>query len=265
MLHRISSRLSKAAGLAVLGLLLAACSTVPISDRRQWILIPVEQDTPLGLTAYEEILAGERVISSGQDVVMVNRVMDRLVAAVQGRGHDPGFEWEVQILDAPGTVNAFCLPGGKMAVYTGILAVAETEAGLAVVMGHEIAHAVARHGAERVSQQMGIQGLLGLIGAVSTDWGAVAQSGVPLLELAAFKPWGRNQELEADHLGLIYMADAGYDPEQSIEFWSRMAALSGGQEPPEFLSTHPSNQSRIDQLNEKMAEARDAYLASRGS
>jgi predicted Zn-dependent protease len=230
-----------------------ACVTNPITGKRGLVLFGVEQDTPLGAAAFQEVLSTEKIITSGPDAALVKRVMDRLVVAA--KDVDPGFAWEVVLIDNPEVPNAFCLPGGKMAVYTGILPITANEAGLAVVMGHEIGHAIARHGAQRVSQQMVTQGLAQSISAVKPDWGAYVQGGLIGTELLVSLPFGRSQELDADHTGLILMARAGYDPREATRFWQRMAEMAGGGGGPEFLSTHPSHPTRIAQMEALMPEA----------
>lgn len=243
-------RWRRAAGVLAL---LVACATNPITGKSGMVLLPIEQDTPLGAAAFQEVLATEKVITSGPDAALVKRVMDRLVVAA--KDVDPGFEWEVVLIDNPGTANAFCLPGGKMAVYTGILPITQNEAGLAVVMGHEIGHALARHGAQRVSQAMITQGAAEALSAAKPDWGGYIQTGLVGINLLVSMPFGRSQELDADHTGLILMARAGYDPREATRFWGRMAAMTGGDGGPEFLSTHPSHQTRIQQMEALMPQA----------
>ncbi|MEZ6021248.1 MAG: M48 family metallopeptidase [Planctomycetota bacterium] len=239
------------------GLLLISPSCQALSN---FNLFPPAQDVEMGLQAYDEVLANERVINSGAQVTMVREIMDRLVQAARVEKPDlvDLFQWEVKLLDNDGTVNAFCLPGGKMAVYTGILPVAETDAGLAVVMGHEIAHALERHGTEAVTRQMGISVVLQILSGGDPDQMSVLASN--LLSLR----FGRGAELEADASGLRYMARAGYDPREASAFWRRMAALGGGA-PPEWLSTHPSNENRISQIEDLLPEALDLYEQAIGA
>lgn len=239
--------------------LLAACVTVPITGRAAFIPFPVADDTPLGAEAYDQILAGEQVITSGAAVQQVNRVMDRLVEAAGRMELDPGFEWEVRVLDAPDVPNAWALPGGKMAVYTGILPITQDDTGLAVVMGHELAHAIARHGAERMGQQMLQQGILEIGTAVRPDWAEYAELGLIGFDLLWSRPWGRGQETEADHIGLFLMAEAGYDPREAIDFWQRMSDLAGGGGGSEWLSTHPSHGTRIADIEALLPEVLPIY------
>ena len=187
---------------------------------------------------------------------MCERVMERLVDAA--RSFSPeivnSFNWQVTVIEADETVNAFALPGGKMAVYTGILPVARGEAGLAVVMGHEIAHVIERHGTEAMTRQIGAATLIQITFTGTTA--EMAELGYGLISLK----FGRGAELQADQLGLLYMAKAGYDPRVAVEFWTRMSELGGGA-PPEWLSTHPAHETRISQLEELLPEAVSIYEA----
>lgn len=216
-----------------------------------------EQDVELGNQAYDEILANNRIITSGADYEMVQRLTTRLVESAHYYHPELAdlFEWEVRLIDDPETVNAFCLPGGKMAVYTGILPVAQGETGLAVVMGHEISHATDRHGTEALTRQLGVDLLIRA--ALGEDQQAVASAVAGLGHLTM----GRHAELEADHDGLLLMARAGYDPREAINFWERMSAL-GGSSPPEWLSTHPSHETRILELSDMMPDALLVYQES---
>ena len=196
-------------------------------------------------------MQGQKLVTSGPQLEMVKRCVSRIVAVCD----EPDFPWEVNLIDAPEVVNATAWPGGKVAVYTGILPVCETETGLAVVIGHEIAHAVARHGTERVSRQSGVDVL---ISEFAGDYAGLAQE---LSGLVVGLPWSRSFETEADEIGLIYMARAGYDPQESVRFWKRMDELSSGA-PPEFLSTHPAHATRVSNLKEWMPRARKEYKAA---
>lgn len=213
----------------------------------------------MGIQAYDEAIGGERVITSGPQAELVTEIMERLVAAARVESPElvDMFPWEVRLLDNDQVVNAFCLPGGKMAVYTGILPVAQSETGLAVVMGHEIAHALERHGTEAVSRQMGAGVILQIL--TGGEPGQMAQLAASLTNLS----FGRRAELEADRSGLRYMARAGYNPQEAVAFWQRMAA-GAGPSPPEWLSTHPSNSNRIEQIEELLPEAMELYRQSGG-
>jgi predicted Zn-dependent protease len=246
----------RAVALALSASALCACVTTPVTGRQAFNLLPIDQDMALGAQAYADMLAQAPVVDSHPQAKQVRQVVDRLVQIAQA-DVPVSFDWEVRIIDEPQTVNAWCLPGGKMAVYTGILPVTQTAAGLAVVMGHEIGHAVARHGSERMTQQLGLQAVLAYAAGDYADLaGQIAALGVIL-------PWGRMQELEADEIGLVYMARAGYDPREAVEFWKRMDAL-GGQSPPEWLSTHPSHERRIEELQAQMPRALAEYEAAKG-
>ena len=240
--------------------------TNPETGRSERVALSAEQEEALGLQAYQEVLSTSDVVESGPEAEMVRRVASRIAAATGKSASD--FNWSASLVSSP-QVNAFCLPRGKIVVYTGILPVAQSEAGLATVMGHEVAHAVARHGAQRVFQNSITQ--TALIGAAVSlsdmDYqkrqtimgllGAGAQYGVLL-------PFGRAHESEADEMGLLYMARAGYDPRESIAFWERMSQV-GGAQPPEFLSTHPSHGTRVEDLKSFLPRAMEEYEKAVGT
>lgn len=265
-LTTITTRFAALALVAACALVPVGCHTVPYTNRSQLNVLSTGTEAQMGLQAYQEVLGTEKIISNGAQAEMVRRVASRIAAAAdrdaKERGEPLGFEWQVVLIDSP-QVNAWCMPGGKMGVYTGILPITKTEAGLAVVMGHEVSHALARHGGERVTQQVGAQIILQSVDiglsqsdpathdAIMAGLGAGAQVGVLL-------PFSRSHESEADHIGIILMAKAGYDPHEAPKLWERMAAL-GGEKPPEFLSTHPSDQTRIQQLNAWLPEAQKFY------
>jgi predicted Zn-dependent protease len=239
--HRSSILLLLALTLVPLG-----CETVPYTGRRQIQFVSPDEETKMGVQSYQEITGKAPLSTDGQANALVQRVGSRIAAVT-----DLKEQWE------------FALPGGKVAVYTGILPITHDEAGLAAVLGHEIGHVLARHGGERLSQQMGVQTatqlLAGLASSnpatvqlVSAALGAGAQVGVLL-------PWGRQQESEADHIGLILMAKAGYDPHASLELWKRMAEAAKGQRPSQWLSTHPSEETRIEQIQAWLPEALTYY------
>jgi predicted Zn-dependent protease len=239
--------------------LTASCASLPDINA-----FSPQDDVKLGEQAYKEVLADQKILTGGPQVAMVQRVTDRLVAAVKESQPELGnlFPWEVRVIDDPETANAFCLPGGKIAVYTGILPVAKTDAGLAVVLGHEIAHATERHGTKAMTRQVGFEILIeyALNGPVAKD---LAGIGSQLAQLQFSRP----AELEADHDGLFFLARAGYDPREAVAFWKRMQAKSGGADPSGielFLSTHPSDEARIAQLEELMPQALEEYQAGAG-
>src|SRR6266508_5296488 len=247
--------------LALVAAVLGGCETVPITGRSQLQLISGAQEVQMGTEAYKDILGKAKVSNDPAQNALVARVGTRIAAAT-GRSDLP---WEFKVIDDPETVNAFALPGGKVAVYTGILPITRDEAGLAVVLGHEIGHVVARHGGERVSQQLLVNvGLEATMAALSGGNPSTVQQVGALLGAGAavglLLPWSRAQESEADHLGLILMAKAGYDPHAARDLWVRMAAASKGSgKPPEFLSTHPSEPTRIQQIEGWMPEAMQYY------
>jgi len=244
----------------LLVLSVVACETVPITGRSQLVLIPEGTEVKMGLDSYQQILSKAKVSSDPRVVEQVTRV-GRRIAEATGRAD---YQWEFKVIE-DAQVNAFCLPGGKVAVYTGMLPVARDDAGLAAVLGHEVAHAIARHGGERMSQQLAVQGATlattqtlmagrdpATVQLVSAALGAGATVGLLL-------PWGRAQESEADHLGLIYMAKAGYHPRAARDLWVRMGEASRGREPYEFLSTHPLPATRITQIEGWIPEALQHY------
>ena len=243
-------------------LVIAACQTVPITGRHQLMLLPEDQEVQMGLSAYKDVLSKGKVSKDAVRNDQLTRVGHRIAQAT-GR---TDYQWEFRVLEDK-QVNAFCLPGGKVAVYTGILPITRDEAGLAAVVGHEVSHAIARHSGERLSQQLGVQVGLTAIGVgVQAYNPQLAQAGVPLLSglatLGILLPYSRAQESEADHLGLIYMAKAGYDPSAARDLWVRMSESSKGQKPPQFLSTHPADETRIRQIEGWLPEARQHYRPS---
>ena len=235
-----------------------ACQTVPLTNRPQLLLIPEGTEIQLGLSSYQEILQKARVSHDPALNEQVTRVGTRIAEAT-GR---TDYQWEFRVLEDK-QANAFCLPGGKVAVYTGILPITRDDAGLAAVLGHEVSHAIARHGGERLSQQLAVQGgLLAVQGALARRDGPTVQLVAAALGAGAtvgvLLPWSRLQESEADHLGLIFMAKAGYHPSAARDLWVRMASL-GGPRQPEFLSTHPAPQTRIAQIEAWIPEALQYY------
>lgn len=256
--------------LLLLPLLLAACLTVPGTERSQFIVVPQVVELSLGAQAYQQALTEAKPVAKGPQAEMVKRVGQRIGEAALRMFPERSelFSWEISLLDDPQTANAWALPGGKMAVYTGLLPITQDEAGLAVVVGHEVAHAVARHGAERMSHDLVFQaGLmaadtqLGDLPAGERD--EILQALVGIGTLGAVLPFSRAHESEADHLGLLLSADAGYDPQAAIGLWERMAAGKTGPAPLEFMSTHPSETTRIARLKEVMPEALELYEAAK--
>ena len=240
-------------------LLLAACQNVPITGRSQLQMISEGAEASLGLSAFQEVLQKEKVSHDPKLNELVTRVGSRIAAAT-GRSD---YKWEFRVIDNDKLANAFCLPGGKVAVYTGIIPLAQGEAGLAAVIGHEVAHAIARHGGERMSQQLLLEGAA-LAATVSARDESTGQLYATLLGVGAtfgiLLPYSRLHESEADRMGLIYMAKAGYDPRAARDFWARMAASDKKQgKPPEWLSTHPADDKRIRQIEQWLPEALSHY------
>ena len=241
--------------------------TNPETGRVQRVSMSTDQEETLGLQAFQEVLASSDVVESGPAAETVRRVSSRIAA--QTGSAASSFNWQVSVVKSD-QINAFCLPGGKIVVYTGILPVAETEAGLATVIGHEVAHAVARHGAQRVFHNSLVQtALIGASFSLSDMDMRQRQTIMGLLGAGAtygvMLPFGRDHEVEADQMGLLYMARAGYDPREAIPFWERMGQAAGNGQPPEFMSTHPSHGTRIQNLQAYMSRAIEEYEKSRGS
>src|SRR5438093_6604695 len=244
------------AGLATLAIV-AGVARAPYTHRSQLILVSAEEETQLGAQAYQQVLAKSRLDSRPAVVAPVEAVGRRLAAAAD----QPRYQWRFAVIDDPKQQNAFALPGGKVAVYTGILPVAVDTNGLAVVLGHEIAHAIARHGAERMSPTMAAQAGQSVLGALFGG-GPGTETTLPAYglgaELGVLLPYSRAQESEADHIGLLLMARAGYDPHGALAFWQRMERAARSN-PPEFLSTHPSHGTREQQIQAWLPEALRYY------
>ena len=256
--------------LLLAGLALAGCATVPITGRSQLQLVSQAELTAMGAESYHEFIAESSISQDAEKTAMVRRVGQRVANSAETflRSHGLGedlryYDWEFNLIDDDETANAFCVSGGKIAVYTGIFPIAENDQGLAVVMAHEVAHALANHGGERMSQLLVAQlGGMALSKAVEKEpektqelWLAAYGIGA---QFGFLMPYSRQHESEADRIGLILMAQAGYPPEAAIPFWQRMAA-AGGASPPEFLSTHPSPETRIEQIREYLPEALSYY------
>ena len=237
----------------------------PETGRKSHVGMSAQQEAALGFQTYRQVLSQSQTIDSGPQFEMVKNVAGRLARATGASGQS--YDWQVSLI-RDDQVNAFCLPGGKIVVYTGIFPVAQNDAALATVMGHEMAHATSRHGAQRVLQQNLTQTAMTGIAVSLSDMdynkqrtvmgalGAGAQFGILM-------PFSRKHESEADEIGLMYMARAGYDPQESIRFWQRMEKTGGGA-PPEFLSTHPSHGTRIQALEALMPKAMAEYQRAGG-
>jgi predicted Zn-dependent protease len=257
-------------GVLTLAVLFQSCSSVPLTGRKQLNLLPESEMISMGLTNYSDFLKENPLSTDKINSALVNKVGSDISQAVMKYFTDNGlqsrlngYQWEFNLVKNDSTPNAWCMPGGKVVVYTGILPYTADKDGLAVVVSHEIAHAVARHGNERMSQQLLIQmGGIALNEAIkqkpeetkgifNTAYGIGSQVGIVL-------PYSRDHELEADKLGLIFMAMAGYNPETAIGFWERMASM-GGNKPPEFMSTHPSDATRINKIKAALPEIMPYY------
>ncbi len=258
-----------------LSLLLVACATNPFTHKKTLALVPNSQLFPTAFAQYNQFLNQNKVVKGTKDAQMITRVGQRIAVAAERylnannkQGYLKDYKWEYHLVDDK-TVNAWCMPGGKIVFYTGILPIAQSETGVAAIMGHEVAHALANHGQQRMSA-----GMIQQIGAVAGNiaikdaqkrnmfnqaYGIGSQVGVML-------PFSRSHETEADKIGLLLMAIAGYNPDEGAQLWKRMKANSGGQAPPEMLSTHPSNDTRIANLTkwapEMKAEARKYGVTS---
>ncbi len=241
----------------------ASCASAPYTGRSQVMLVSEGQEASLGEEAYRHVLRDSVVTHHSEAERIVRRVGER-IARVAER---PNYKWEFTVINDPEMVNAFAVPGGKVAVYTGIFSAARDEAGLAVILGHEVAHALARHPAERMSQGLVLQVIGAGLGVALGGNPAVANQVLQVYGIGAgvgvLLPFGRSQETEADRIGLILMAKAGYDPRVALEVWERMEKKESGKgAPPEFLSTHPGYETRVQQLRAFMPEALSYYQAS---
>ena len=252
-------------------LFITACTTNKITGRSQLSLVPEATLQQEAVSQYQTFLSQNKVVSASanRDAEMVKRVGSRIANAItkyytqQGLADQlSGYKWEFNLVESP-EVNAWCMPGGKVVVYTGLLKVTQNEAGLAIVLGHEISHAVLQHGRERMSQALLAQGI-GIGGDLFTSGNAQVNNifnaiYAPTAQVGVLLPNSRNQELEADHYGLIFAAMAGYNPQEAIGLWERMAALNSGNQTPEILSDHPVDSKRIRKLKAEMPEALRYY------
>lgn len=247
-----------------------SCSVVPLTGRKQLNLVSDAEVNQSAAQSYSQLLSDPKttVINTGADPRRIKTIGSKLSTAVEGYltangyGADYKFQWEFNLIKSD-EVNAWCMPGGKVAVYSGILPIAQTDAGLATVMAHEIGHAIARHSAERISQQMAVQNVGSAVSAATNNKPQTTQLVISQLygvggQLMLLK-YSRDQESEADHLGLIFMAMAGYDPNNALAFWKRMEAQNKGGSPPEFLSTHPADATRITDIQNRLPEALKYY------
>jgi predicted Zn-dependent protease len=268
MIHNVNRRkFIELLSYSCCGLILPSCSTVPITKRRQLSIYPEGSINNSASKAYENFKTKNKLITSGKKIDTIKEIGNRIEYAVtnfflKDTGKDPtsNFQWDYILVDNDKVKNAWCMPGGKIAVYTGILKITENDNALAAVMGHEIAHAVAKHAVERASQALTVNigtqvADIFLGGAINRTRNTVGQaSGMDIFQLGIFNPFGRKQETEADYLGLIFSSLAGYDIREASKLWERMAKSNKGKEPPQFMSTHPSSSNRIVNLNKWVTE-----------
>ncbi len=236
------------------------CASAPYTGRSQLILISEDQERSLGFSAYQSLVKKEKVVRGTAASEMLERVGSRIAAAADR----PDYDWEFVLIENDQVANAFALPGGKVFVYTGILEYTKNEAGLATVVGHEIAHVLARHGAERMSigllSQIGETALVAAVNSQSPTAVRAFQSAYGIAaNIGVILPYSRQQEYEADRIGLILMAKAGYDPHAALDFWERMSRSAQGPKPPPFLSTHPTDEARIKKIQGLLPEALSYY------
>lgn len=242
---------------------LISCATTPVSDKKAFLLTSESEENQQGEEAYREILKNEKEITGTRDSKMVEAVGKRIAAVA----NKPEFQWEFKTIQSDNP-NAFCLPGGKVAVYSGIFKYAKNEAGLATVMGHEIGHALARHGGQRMSQAMATNAAMATLGIIGLSKMDPDKKNLILAALGAgatlgiILPFSRANETEADEIGLTLMARAGYDPREAANFWDRFSEAAGGKAPPEFLSTHPNSSKRKENMQRLQAKAMIDYQAS---
>ena len=259
-------------GCSCCSLMLPSCSTVPITERRQLSIIPESRINRQAAAAYESFRSKSKLITTGLQLKQIREIGKKMELAVSAffkkeNKKDPtkNFTWDYVLVDNEKVVNAWCMPGGKIAVYTGLLKVTKNVHALSIVMGHEIAHAVARHSLERMSHAMTINlsttvADIFLGGAINRTRNTVGQNtGLDIFQLGVMNPFGRKQETEADYLGLIFASLSGYDIRESVKLWQRMAAQKKGKETPVFLSTHPSSKKRIENLNNWVSEVMIKY------
>lgn len=262
--------LSRSLILLLAGFIVYACATVPITGRKQLSMVSNDEIIPLATAQYQEVLKEAKLSTNAEYNAMVKRAGVRIQKAVEQYMADKGlssqldgFKWEFNVIDDPKMVNAWCMPGGKVAFYTGIMPICKDEAGVAVVMGHEVAHALANHGRERMSQGLLANGLLGTIGGAMGQNPTLTQQvfmqAIGMGTQVGMLTFSRQHESEADEIGLIFMAIAGYDPHEAPKFWTRMSAAGDGQQPPEWLSTHPSHDTRIRDLEKDIPKAMKYY------
>lgn len=262
--------LKKAIILTLITTVIYACATVPLTGRRQLSLVSNSEIIPIVNAQYDSVIRQGPLSKNAQQTAMVKnvglkiqRAVEKFMAEKKLSDQLAGFEWEFNLIDDPKTVNAWCMPGGKVAFYTGIMPICQDEAGVAVVMGHEVAHAIANHGRERMSQglaqQLGLSTISVAMGQNPSMTNQIILQAVGIGSQIGMLKFSRQHESEADEIGLMFMAIAGYDPREAPKFWERMAAGSKGGGTPEWLSTHPSDETRISDLNKNMPKAMRYY------
>ena len=259
-------------GCGCYSLVLPSCTTVPITDRKQLSIIPESRINRQAADAYEKFRSKSKIINSGSQLNNIRKIGKKIEYSVSSffdnqNKEDPtkNFGWDYILVDNDKVVNAWCMPGGKIAVYTGLLKITKNNDALSIVMGHEIAHAVARHSVERMSHAMTINlsttvADIFLGGAINRTRNQIGQNtGMDIFKLGIMNPFGRKQETEADYLGLIFSSLSGYDIRESVKLWQRMSEKNKGKEPPVFLSTHPSSKKRIENLENWISEVITKY------
>lgn len=255
--------------------IISQCATVPVTGRRQLSLVSNSEIIPMSFDQYSQVLNESKLSTDQEQTALIKRVGNRIQKAVEqymaaqnASGQLEGFAWDFNLIEDDKTVNAWCMPGGKVAFYTGIMPICADEQGVAVVMGHEVAHAIANHGRERMSQALIANGFLGglsvAMGQNPTGTQQVLMQSIGAGTQLGMLSFSRKHESEADKLGLIFMSIAGYDPRSAPKFWERMAANSGGQQPEEWMSTHPSHETRISDLNAQIPSALKYYEKNKG-
>lgn len=253
-----------------IGIVVVACATVAVTGRKQLSLVSNAELIPMADAQYKDVIKKGPLSTNQEQTAMIKsvgvkiqRAVEQYMASKGASAELQGFVWEFNLIDDPKTVNAWCMPGGKVAFYTAILPICKDETGVAVVMGHEVAHAIANHGRERMSQglvqEFGLSTIGAAMGQNPSATSQIFQQAFGIGANIGMLKFSRSHESEADHIGLIFMAMAGYDPNQAPLFWERMSQLSGGQAPPEFLSTHPSHETRVNDLKGWIPEAMQYY------
>jgi predicted Zn-dependent protease len=273
MIHKINRRkFIELFGCGCCSLVLPSCATVPITERKQLSIYPEATINRQASQAYEKFRSKTKLINKGKDLDKIKEIGKKIEYSIskffiERDGKDPtsNFEWDYILVKNDKIMNAWCMPGGKIAVYSGMLKITKNDNGLAVIMGHEIAHAVAKHSVERASQALTVNigtqvADIFLGGAINRTRNTIGQSTqMDIFRLGIFNPFGRKQETEADYLGLIFSSLAGYDIRESVKLWERMREKNKGKEPPQFLSTHPSSTKRIINLKKWITEVMVDY------